>query len=477
MNPVDIIYLGFSNLWRTKLRTILTTLGVTIGIGALVSMVSFGTGMQKNVSETFYENDLFTSMQVTPGKVNLDDALSGNPEAAAGAVSKDTPPLDDAAIASIQNLPGVDIAFPEIRFPVRIHFEGNETKTMLRALPAEMARYKPYRDIPYGRFFGTDSSRTVLVSQSVLRDLKILLPHQAGENSAFQPDTSLQYRMMPADSLLGQNMEIITSVIDLQAVIKNPYRVLAAPDKTPIKESSIILPVGGILKSESAFGGGNLSGGILISVKTAESIPRMGFSNVWSLLDRSPRAEGHQSVYVRLKSMNDLEEVRSAIEAMGHGVISIADQFEEMKKGFLLFDAALGTVGTIALIVAALGIINTMVMTILERTREIGVMKAIGGSENEIKAIFVVEAACIGLAGGVMGIVLGFLVTRIANFMANYYFLGQGVELLEPVNFFYIPLWLILGALGFAVAVSLLAGIYPANRAARIDPVKALRHD
>ena len=101
-------------------------------------------------------------------------------------------------------------------------------------------------------------------------------------------------------------------------------------------------------------------------------------------------------------------------------------------------------------------------------------MKAIGGSENEIRMVFFVEAATIGLIGAFFGLVLGWIVTRIANVIANSQFLPPGEP---PIDFFYFPLWLILGAVMFSIVVSLAAGLYPANRAARVDPVKALRHD
>ncbi len=115
-----------------------------------------------------------------------------------------------------------------------------------------------------------------------------------------------------------------------------------------------------------------------------------------------------------------------------------------------------------------------MVTSILERTREIGVMKAVGGSETDIRWIFFSEAATIGLVGGAFGLALGWTVTRIANTVANHYLRPQGVP---EVDLFYMPIWLIAGALVFSVGVSLLAGFYPASRAARVDPVQALRHD
>ena len=209
-------------------------------------------------------------------------------------------------------------------------------------------------------------------------------------------------------------------------------------------------------------------------MQNTSKIPRLSFSSVWDILGEGKEEGTYSSIYVRVAQLEDLTPVREKIEAMGVGVFALADELEEIKRAFLIMDSLLGAIGTIALIIAALGIINTMLMSILERTREIGVMKAIGGSENEIKFIFFVEAACIGLIGAIFGLMLGWLVTRIANQVMNTMVLpdNQG-----PIDLFYFPLWLILGALGFSVFVSLAAGLYPAIRAARIDPVRALRHD
>jgi putative ABC transport system permease protein len=209
-------------------------------------------------------------------------------------------------------------------------------------------------------------------------------------------------------------------------------------------------------------------------MKASDAISRLGFSSVWNLLKRRSTDDVYSSIYVRARSMEALAPVKENVEQLGFGAFSIADQLEEIKRGFVILDSALGTVGIIALVVAALGIINTMVMSILERTREIGVMKAIGGSETDIRSIFFVEAGFIGLIGGLCGLALGWIVTRIANLVANAYIASRGGP---HVDLFYIPLWLILGAMGFSILISLLAGLYPAIRAARVDPVHALRHD
>jgi putative ABC transport system permease protein len=126
------------------------------------------------------------------------------------------------------------------------------------------------------------------------------------------------------------------------------------------------------------------------------------------------------------------------------------------------------------LAVASLGIVNTLVMAILERRREIGIMKALGASDGDVQRIFFVEAGAMGILGGALGAGMGWAIGRVINLGTNLYLQRQEIR---PENFWYVPWWLVLGALVFSVFVSLFAGLYPASRAARLDPVQALRHD
>jgi putative ABC transport system permease protein len=175
-----------------------------------------------------------------------------------------------------------------------------------------------------------------------------------------------------------------------------------------------------------------------------------------------------------VKHAQATQDVEDKIKAMGYGAFALNDLLRSAKTGFIVLDIVLSLIGSIALVVSSLGIVNTMVMSILERTREIGIMKAIGGSDGDIRRIFLIEAAAIGLLGGMAGVVLGWVVGRGINFGANVVIRNQGGT---PGNLFSLPFWLIGGAIGFSIVVSLIAGSYPASRAAKLDPIQALRHD
>jgi len=154
MNLLDMADLGFENLRRTKLRTTLTTLGVVIGIGALTSMVSFGTGMQKNITDAFRKSDLFTSLFVTATEINLEDVMGGSPHEIATALTQEPrASLNDSTLQLIRDLPEVEIAFPEIGFPVKVRLADDETRTTLQALPSAMGSYSPFNDLLAGEFF------------------------------------------------------------------------------------------------------------------------------------------------------------------------------------------------------------------------------------------------------------------------------------------------------------------------------------
>jgi putative ABC transport system permease protein len=470
MKYLDLAQMAINNLWRTKLRSSLTILGVVIGIGALSSMVSFGVGMQKNLTDAFKKNDLFTSLNVTAKSINLEEVSAGNLDGIGEKLHNPVTLLNDSVVEMIKKVAGVVVAFPEIRFPVKVRYLDKEKNLNLSAIPVGMKEFYPFSEISKGSFFNSDSSFQLLVRENALKDMGFKLKDNPEDTNTF----SGKYILLSPDSVINSNIEVISKDVDVRGILANPFMALMGKKSMPFKDTVIPFILTGIIPERENFGFDRFGGGVYVPLETSKKIPSLGFNSVWDLLGDNQPGDNYGSIYVRVKDMKMTNAVIDTLKNKGLNVFALSEQLQEIKRAFMIMDSLLGAIGLIALVVAALGIINTMLMSILERTREIGIMKSIGGSEGEIKTIFFVEAASIGLTGAVFGLGLGWLVTRIANMVMNSQLRPQD---LPSVDLFSFPLWLMLGAIAFSIFISLAAGLYPAIRAARIDPVKALRHD
>ena len=174
----------------------------------------------------------------------------------------------------------------------------------------------------------------------------------------------------------------------------------------------------------------------------------------------------YEQVAVKVSDLNKVQEVQQQIKDMGYQASSLTDQLNTMKETTKMLRIVLGAIGAVSLIVAAIGITNTMVMAIYERTREIGIMKVIGASLRDIKLLFLTEAAFIGFAGGVLGIITSFLMSLIVNLVAT----KQASEMTSSI-----PVWLYLSAVAFATVIGVLSGYLPAKRAMKLSALTAIK--
>lgn len=464
MTTFDLIRMALRNLWRTRLRSSLTILGVVIGIGALISMVAFGSGMEKNISDAFTSSGLFSRITVTPIKVDMNRPMESLTDTSGVSV-----PLDDELLERIRKIDGVADAFGEIQQPAKVRLRDHETTLTFTGIDPKVGETKAYQDLLAGTFLTNDSLPQAVISTDLLRRLKIRIDSEDMER-ARKKDTANVYTYVQAGDLIGDTLLLSTASF-------NPMQMMGAmmgnQEANPLSERISPLVIVGVREVENDGPASRAGGDLLIPEDFAETIPSVGFNSITEFLRKgSGKSDKYATIQVTVANPNDLTPVRQELEKMGLKVFALAEQMKEIRRAFLAVNAVLGVVGFIALVVAGLGIINTLLMSILERTREIGIMKAIGGSERQIKSVFFGEAAVIGLVGALGGIVLGWLVTLAAGAIINMKIREMGEA---PVDLFYFPWWLILGSIGFAIGLSLIAGLYPAARAARIDPVEALR--
>jgi putative ABC transport system permease protein len=281
MTFLDILLLALNNLRRTKLRTFLTTLGVVIGIAALTSMVSFGTGLEKNVTDVFMANDLFTSMNITSGRIAFGENSSEMPD-----TLEKKAPLNDSVIAVVKNYPEVDIVYPELTIPARLRLGKDSTTASAEGMPAAMGKYKPYDKLMAGSFFSSDSGNVVVVTTELLRKLNIIV-FEKGDTARKQIEIkNKKKRYLPVDSVLGKTITLSTVSLNPGAMMSMMGGVgMPTAGGGGLGEIKYEFKIVGIAKTEG-FGKQALVASVLIPIKRAQSIPSVGFTNVLDFLSR-----------------------------------------------------------------------------------------------------------------------------------------------------------------------------------------------
>jgi len=219
---------------------------------------------------------------------------------------------------------------------------------------------------------------------------------------------------------------------------------------------------------------GALRARVMLPLKLVESLHVAQPGSARDTTVAASAAPTYMSLSVRVKNPVRVQAVEDGIKKMGFNTFSMLDATRSLRRFFAVLDLFLGIFGSLALAVASIGIVNTLVMAILERRREIGIMKAIGASDEDVQRLFFAEACVMGALGGVVGVALGWTIGRVINVATNLYLKKQG---LQPEQIWFVPWWLVGGAIVFAIIVSLISGLYPARRAARLDPVQALRYE
>lgn len=484
MSFLDILQLALRNLRQAKLRASLTTMGVIVGVAVIVTMVSFGLGLQRNMLDRFKALDLFNEMQVVGRSLgSLAQARFDQRDRAEDAersrrLRADKAPtriLDDAAIAEIEKIPGVAYVEPSISFTVYVRTNGQVLTQFAGGanVPNSASRFQQFAA---GGMISSPTADEVVVTERFVRDFGFENPQSA----------------------IGAVVEFLEASDKKSDKEQAPTNFFGIPleEETPNEENASSLvghtfKIAGVLNTEIKEGSGQ--GGIRGMMPGARIYIPLKIAREWTLKHRSSigevalelarqsgalsddQHEGYDAAVIRVTSPSQLTPVRDRLKELGFGSFSIVDELDQIRTVFLIVDSALGLLGGISLLVASFGIANTMIMSILERTREIGIMKAIGAEDREIKLIFFVEAAVIGVTGGIVGTLVAWGVDGIANRLAYRFLLKpQGASF---IDFFSLPPYLSAGAILFALVVSILAALYPAARAARIDPVRALRHD
>jgi putative ABC transport system permease protein len=453
MKAGDLGELALRNLREAVLRNSLTTLGVAVGVASLVAMLSLGVGLQELATKRLSNSGLFDTVVVMPRR-----NMQAMRRPAANLVpAKPDRVLDDDARNELARLPNVLEVYPQIRFPTEVRYNGNPYSTIVAGVP-DSARGNGSYDGIQGSFFSGPNADEAILQIEFAKDLS--------EQTATLIGKDLVVRYAEREALPPQS-------VAAGAAGSNAADAGAGGFSNVPREKK--LHIVGIVETEPAAGfGGFGSGRLLIPLEVASALRAAQVNDLRDAVRATSGKPLYASLTVRVKSPALVEGIETAVKNMGFGAFSLLDATRNLRLFFTIFDLLLAIFGSLALAVATLGIINTLVMAILERRREIGILKALGAADRDVKQLFFAEAGVMGLLGGILGVGFGWVIGRAVTIGSNIYLKRQN---LPTTDIFFIPWWLVAGAIAFAVIVSLGAGLYPASRAARLNPVEALRYE
>jgi len=434
---LDVARYSTQNLLRHKLRTGLTVSGVAVGMATLTLLVSLGEGIKDLVIGEFQTAEAATRIVVAESGVR-NRLMRGFGQ------EEEKKPITDDVIAEFAAMDGVLAAYPGIQVAATAEIDSRDCFPVgIEGIPPE-AINEAYTDgLLAGKYWSEhDAGRVCVFPSSLMRDMGIEEPSR----------------------LLGHTLQM-TSLANF-----NRYRVEGeGPERRIIRPEGVeAIPVEviGVYDSDAfGFQGARVHAPLGATRELAQELDDFGLSTT---------EPPYEAAYVRVRDVRQVEPIRKRIEAQEFDTITLSDQLTAIRWFFLGFEVVLGFFGGIGLLVAFFGIANTMVMAVMERTREIGVLKALGARNREIRRMVVSEAAAIGVLGGLIGIGIGWGIGLVLEAIGNSMFSAD----LEGRTFdgvFLVPWELTVLALLLATATATLAGIYPAWRAARLDPVVSLR--
>ena len=430
MRSKDFIKMGLKNLTRRKLRTSLTILGVVIGTFSIVVMMSLGIAMTKGFEEQIMQMGSLTTINVN----KYYQVDTGNSEEWVPGKEKE---LDDNLVAKLKAIPHVEAVTPVQYMSVKLISGKYESWSTLCGIDPEAFNYFDFPEIEEGRYLTAEDTDELLYSA-----------HSA-------------YFYNPKGSSMGGDSDELVDIMNdrIKMTFDMGYTEGAKPKYYTAKF------VGKMVESN-----GDKNGYLYVNIEQLKKWKKeLKKSGIKTYDD-----DGYSQIWVSVDDVKYVEDVQEQIKAMEYGTYSLADMLKPMQETSNTLQLILGGIGAISMLVSAIGIANTMVMSIYERTKEIGVMKVLGCLISDIKKLFLFEASMIGLIGGAIGVGLSYFASYFMNKYSGQIGGALGIRS-SGSKISVIPLWLVLLALGFSMLVGIISGYYPAKRATKIKAIEALR--
>ncbi len=450
----DLMGFSIRNLWRRKLRTFLTILGVVIGAASIVIMLSLGIALNQSFEEQIGQMGSLNT-------ITVNRSYNFDPNVKEG----DAVIIDDQAIAAFEGIEGVEVASPiiEVQFKMvsgkytsYLNVRGIKPEVLMaQDLKTEQGRLMENADTDLSFVFGGGIKYTL-----------------------YNPNDRGGGQMMYGGWNGGEESTFVSPVDYMNDTLKASFDYMFGEKRQPGVTTKRIKPFSmtavGVLKE----GQGEHDYSVYTTLESAKALLKEKLKYE-ATLNPSPgthtvkqKDEGYNMAYVQVEDMELVKSVQDQIKGMGYEAYSLMEYLDAMQKQSASIQAVLGGIGAVSLLVAALGITNTMIMSIYERTKEIGVMKVIGASLKDIKKMFLTEAALIGFLGGLMGLLVSFLGSKLLNEVAKNGSIFGGAP---GSKMSVIPLWLYVLSITFTTLVGIISGYLPAIKAMKLSVLKALR--
>ncbi len=473
MRWIDLLRISSSNLKRRKLRTFLTVLGVIIGTASIVVMISLGMGMQRSLYKEVEESGGLTSIKVRGSNAG-EVMYGGRTEGDGGSSKKEEKYIDGRLLKHLSEIQHVEKVSPVYQMNILLLkgiYEG--TADLIAMKPEELKEMNI--KLASGSLPKPGISLEFLYGNGIPT-----LFYEKATNKGYYDTRRLPDINFARDSMFvifdPENYHSGNNVLD-SMVTTDKNKTGNAAETAPQKSSSkyVVRPsgviAGGIEKYNMHYGS------VYCDLDSLQRILKKEFAG--RVIPGQPKTKSgkpyKEFVYtyaqVHVDEIEHVDAIASQIRDMGYEVETNAEYLDAMKSQFAIVQAVLGGIGAVSLLVAAIGIANTMMMSIYERTKEIGVIKVLGCSLKNIKQMFLLEAAFIGLLGGLLGNAFSFLISGTINFLVS----GEQIGLDSSIS--YIPWWMVPVSMGFAMLVGILAGYFPAKRAMQLSPLEAIRNN
>lgn len=474
MRWIDLLRMSSSNLRRRKLRSILTILGVVIGTASIVVMISLGLGMQQSLYREIEQSGGMTAVTVTGKDVGSQMYYYSD----SGSDQEASKYVTDETIEKLSKLEHVKSASPVLLMNSIIMTGKYYGNIQLTGMTLEALKEQNISLVEGGRLPKADSSELELVFGNLATEN---LMEKGTDKGYWETGVRPDVDVMKAQMFLVLDSDAYYNSLNNTggAAISTENSSSAStggttPTKAPKKY--VVHASGRVTGDENTYNAHSYN--VYCDITTLKNMLKKEYAG--RAIPGQPTTKSgkpykffaYTNAMVQIDDIDNVDVVASEIQNLGYKVTTNAEYVKSMQKQFAMIQAVLGGIGAVSLFVAAIGIMNTMMMSIYERTKEIGVIKVLGCSLKNIKQMFLLEAAFIGFIGGVVGNLLSFLMSFIINILT-----GNGSAMGLDGNISYIPPWLVIASMTFAILIGMVAGYFPALRAMKLSPLAAIRNE